>query len=455
MPGIHLLGRVCRVEFSKQPVIYYLTIISIYILIPALMNSSSLGSVSESDNFKEFIFGLLYAIGIGYLAAIAIHLWRMAKGRLFLAARLLCLGMIAMSFGCAIYAGLFPRTPAAEIPSSPVHIIIALGYVVCALGIRRTEQTINSIFNLKASKLPPWFTLVELFGKSEGLDVYKRLEESIKATLNELSKAKLETQAKLVAIGELEQEIKLRKKTERDLIFAKEKAEEANRAKSQFLAMMSHELKTPLTAIKGYGELLRGPGAQTLVENEKLGEVAQQIVINANNLQGMIEGVLQFSQLESGQFTYRKEKFRIADILTYLRSIINEQIDSDAVEYIEKIPDPELAVMTDKHSLQHIIVNLLVNAFKFCKKGHICLEIRKSGDKDLYVAVEDTGIGISNEYREKIFQAFYQISHGTRRKYEELNCQIELDSCVGKGTKFEIFLPDIIFKEPEDEHEST
>jgi signal transduction histidine kinase len=229
--------------------------------------------------------------------------------------------MIAMSFGCSIYAGLFPRIPAAEIPSSPVHLIIALGYVISACGIKRTESIINTIFNLRDSKLPPWLTLVELFGKSEGLDVYKRLEESVKSTLQELSKAKEESQQKQVAISELEQEIQLRRQTERELIVAKEKAEEANLAKSHFLAMMSHELKTPLTAIKGYGELLRGPARQNLIESGKIFDLADQIVINANNLHAMIEGLLSFSLLESGKFSLKKERFAISDILAYINSL--------------------------------------------------------------------------------------------------------------------------------------
>jgi signal transduction histidine kinase len=368
-----------------------------------------------------------------------------------------------MSFGCSIYAGLFPRIHASEIPSSPVHIIIALGYVFCACGIKRTENTIDIIFNLKNTRLPPWLTLVELFGKSEGLDVYRRLEENIKSTLNELERAKEETQQKQFAISELEQEINLRKKIERDLIFAKEKAEEANRAKSHFLAMMSHELKTPLTAIKGYGGLLKGHSQKSIIETNRLSSVAEQIVLNADNLHSMIEGLLNFSQLESGQFTYRKEIFTIGEILAYIRSVVSEKQTSTLNNFAENVPNPDLKLETDRFSVQHIVVNLLTNAFKFCQNGSITLEIRKSGKRDLYIAVEDTGIGIPADKTEKIFQAFYQVSHGTRRKFggtglglsivkkitEEMNGTIHLDSEPGKRTRFEVFLPDIIHEEAE------
>lgn len=468
LPGIHLLGKVCRVEFGRQPVIYYIAIMMIYIIIPILMNSEALVSANQLHslgNLKEFIFGLLYAIGIGYMAAVAIHLWRTAQGRLFLSARLISIGMVAMSLGCSIYAGLFPRIPAAEIPSSPVHLIIALGYVISACGIKRTESIINTIFNLRDSKLPPWLTLVELFGRSEGLDVYKRLEENIKATLHELMKAKEETQQKQVAISELEQEIQLRKQTERELIVAKEKAEEANLAKSHFLAMMSHELKTPLTAIKGYGELMRGPARKNLIESGKIFDVADQIVLNADNLHGMIEGLLSFSLLESGRFALKKEQFRIVEILVYIKSIVRETPKSKPGRYIEEVAEPELLLLSDKQALQHIIVNLLTNAFKFCPEGSITLEMRRSGEKDLYISVSDTGIGMDQEHLDNIFQPFYQVSHGTTRKYggtglglsivkkivSEMNGKILVDSKVGHGSKFEVFLPDTIFNEENDE----
>ncbi len=464
LPGIHLLGKVCRVEFGRQPIIYYIAIMLIYIMIPLLMNSHSLLSVNQLgtiSNLKEFVFGLLYAIGIGYMAAIAIHLWRAAQGRLFLSAKLISIGMIAMSFGCSIYAGLFPRIPAAEIPSSPVHLIIALGYVISACGIKRTESIINTIFNLRDSKLPPWLTLVELFGKSEGLDVYKRLEESVKSTLQELSKAKEESQQKQVAISELEQEIQLRRQTERELIVAKEKAEEANLAKSHFLAMMSHELKTPLTAIKGYGELLRGPARQNLIESGKIFDLADQIVINANNLHAMIEGLLSFSLLESGKFSLKKERFAISDILAYINSLEADHSKTRKSKFVQKIEQPELILFSDKQAIQHIIVNLLTNAFKFCQAGTVTLEIRGSGQNDLYLAVSDDGIGMDQQHLEKIFQPFFQVSHGTTRKFGgsglglsivkkivgEMNGKILVESQIGQGSKFEVFLPEVIHLE--------
>lgn len=458
LPGVHLLGRVCRVEFSKQPLFYYLAIIMIYLAIPMLMNPELMSNFSEFGNLKEFIFGLLYAIGIGYLASVSLYLWRNAQGRLLGSASFISLGLVLLSFGCSIYAGLFPRVPAVEIPSSPVHIILALGYIATALGVRRTEITINTIFNLKDSKLPPSLHLIEIFGPSQGLAVYKKMESHIREALEELLKSKAESEMKQRVISELETEVRLRKETERALIIEKEKAEEANKTKSQFLAMMSHELKTPLTSIKGYGQLLSNPSGPALnVSSEKIVEIASQIVNNSNHLQTMIDGLLRFSQLESGQFTYHKEEFFLREIVDYIESLLQQQQQFSPALFSSKIPEPDLKLFTDKLALQHILSNLLLNAFKFCKEGKIELEIRKSGNS-LFIAVEDNGIGIAPQFLDKIFEAFFQISHGNRRKYggaglglsivkkitEELGGKIHVISEPEKGSRFEIFLPQTV-----------
>lgn len=461
LPGVHLLGRVCRVEFSKQPLVYYFAFMGIYMAIPLLMNPNLIGNLTDIGNLKEFIFGLLYAVGIGYLASISLFLWKNAQGKLFSAARLISLGLSLLSFGCSIYAGLFPGLPAVEIPSSPVHLILALGYIAGALGIHKTELTINRIFNLQESKLPPSLHLVEIFGPSHGMAVYRRMEESIKNTIEELLKSKAESEMKQQTIVELENEVRLRKETERALIVEKERAEEANRTKSQFLAMMSHELKTPLTAVKGYSQLLSDISwpVKTL-DPTKVSEISRQIAVNADHLHHMIDGILRFSHLESGQFTYNREEFDLKEIVNHTESMIRQQPQYSAENYLLIIPDHNLRVFTDKLALQHVISNLLTNAFKFCKDGKITLEIKRL-ERSLFVAVEDEGIGIAPEHAEKIFEAFYQVSHGNRRKYggtglglsvvkkitEELGGKIELFSEPGKGSRFEITLPDVVIED--------
>lgn len=461
MPGAYLLGRVCRVTFGKKPIFYAIALAAAFLVIPIFMNPNLLQKSDQLHNVKEFIFGLVYAIGIGYLAALNIHLWRYAQGRLQNPARLIGIGFILLSFGCAIYAGLFTSMPADKIPSSPVHIIIAMGYIVGALGIRRTELTIRIVFNLKDPKLPPSLPLIEIFGPNQGLEVYQKMESRIKDAFEELLRAKTETEMKQKIISELESEVKLRLETEQALIQAKEKAEEANKAKSQFLAMMSHELKTPLTAIRGYGQLLNHPPGPTgKLTEEKAGEIAEQIVFNASHLQTMIDGILRFAQLESGKFICQKEEFLLEELAVYIETLIDQQRQFSKANYQFIVPERKLKLITDKLAVQHIVVNLLMNATKFCKEGEISVKITHA-DRDLVIEVKDTGIGIANEHLDKIFTAFYQVSYGNRRKYggaglglsivkkltEELNGQIIVESEIDRGSRFEVRLPDQIIKE--------
>jgi len=458
MPGVYLLGRVCRVKFDKKPLLYSIGLSLIFIIIPIAMNPAILSHSPKLSNLKEFIFGLVYAIGIGYLAALSIHLWHYAQGRLQNPARLIGIGLILLSFGCAIYSGLFTSTPAHEIPSNPVHVIIAMGYVIGAMGIKRTEMTIRIIFNLKDPKLPPSLPLIEIFGPSQGLEVYQKMESRIKTTFEELLRAKAETEMKQKIISELETEVRLRKETEQALIQEKERAEEANKTKSQFLAMMSHELKTPLTAIRGYGQLLYSPPDKTAsLSDDKTREIAEQIVFNAGHLQTMIDGILRFSQLESGKFTYHKEEFLLAELADYIDALILQQQQFSKARFSLDIPERQLKIYTDKLSIQHIVVNLLMNAIKFCKEGDIAIKVVRK-DSDLLIEARDTGIGISEQNIDKIFDAFYQVSHGNRRKYggaglglsivkkltEELNGKIIVESKVNEGSRFEVLLPDVI-----------
>lgn len=458
LPGVYLLGRVCRVKFGKKPFFYSLALASMFLAIPVFMNPALLQQSPDLYNLKELIFGLLYAIGIGYLAAMSLHLWHYAKGRLQNPARLIGISLILLSFGCAIYAGLFTSIPTQEIPSNPVHIIIAMGYIIGAMGVRRTEMTIRIIFNLKDPKLPPSLPLIEIFGPSQGLEVYQKMESRIKDTFEELLRAKTETEMKQKIISELESEVKLRKETEQALILAKEKAEEANKTKSQFLAMMSHELKTPLTAIKGYGQLIYNPPATlSSLSESKIKEIAEQIVFNSSHLQTMIDGILRFSQLESGKFTYHKEEFLLNELAEHLEALVNQQQQFSNATFSLDIPDRQLKLYADKLSVQHIVVNLLMNATKFCKAGEILIKILRA-DNGLLIVAKDTGIGIAEQHLEKIFNAFYQVSYGHRREYggaglglsivkkltEELNGKITIESKLNQGSKFEILLPDVV-----------
>lgn len=465
-PGMHFLAQVCQVKVTRQPVLYFLPFAVTFAVIPTYMNYEILNSIldagnivaiSHIPNIKEFLFGIFYAMVGGYLSSLSLFIWQTGKGRLVHSARLIAIGTVVFSFGCAIYAGLFPSIRLLNIPGNPVHIPIALGYVLVALGLRRSENTIKFLMNPESDKLPPVTTLVEIFGENEGLAVYKRLENNIRTTLLELTKSREETQLKKEEIGQLEQEILLRKKIENELLIAKERAEEASLAKSEFLAMISHELKTPLTVIRGYSALLKNKALEKLVETQKITGVAGEIEENSFLLEKMVNNLLEFSRLESGSLKYEKEIFTLGEVLNFIRSVSTTHQKASECQYTEIIPDESIRLEANRQAIEQIVANLLVNAFKFCNKTSVTLELKKEAG-NLIITVSDQGIGIPAELQEKIFEAFYQVSLGTRRKFggiglglsivkklvTGLNGKIRLASAPGQGSRFEVTLPVVV-----------
>ncbi len=462
-PGMHFLAQVCQVKVTMQPALYFLPLAITFAMIPTYMNSSILhrileaGSVldiSHIPNIKEFLFGIFYALVAGYLSSLSLFIWQTGKGRLVHSARLIAAGTVVFSFGCAIYAGLFPVVPLLHIPGNPVHIPIALGYVLVALGLRRTEKTIKFLMNPESEKLPPVMTLVEIFGANEGFAVYKQLENNIRKALLELSKSRAETQMKQEEIGQLEKEIRLRKATENELMIAKVRAEEASCAKSEFLALISHELKTPLTVIRGYSALLKNKSLEKILESQKIAGIAGEIEENSCLLEKMVNDLLEFSRLESGSLKFEKEIFCLGEILNFIRSISITHQKTSECEYTELIPDESLKIQANRQAIEQIIANLLVNAFKFCNKTSVTLELKKEV-QNLKIVVADRGIGIPADLHEKIFESFFQVSLGTKKKYggiglglsivkklvSGLNGKIFLESTPGQGSRFEVILP--------------
>lgn len=465
-PGMYFLAQVCQVRVNKQPVSYFLPLAITFAIIPAYMNHGILQSIinagnilqiSRIPNIKEFLFGILYALVSGYLSSLSLFIWQTGKGRLVYSARLIAIGILIFGFGCSVYAGLFPSLPLLHIPGNPVHILIALGYVMVALGLRRTEKTIKILLKPESDKLPPVVTLAEIFGENEGLAVYQRLEENVKATLIKLMKSREETLLKQEEIGLLEQEIRLRKKTELELLIAKDRAEEASRAKSEFLALISHELKTPLTVIRGYSALLNTKALEKLIESQKISGVACEIDANSQHLEKMVNDLLEFSRLESGSLKYEKEIFALGEILGFVRSVSYTHQEAGNCQYTEIIPDESVKIEANRLAVQQIIANLLVNAFKFCNQTSVTLEIKKTAG-NLMIAVSDKGIGIAEDQQGKIFEAFYQVSLGIKKKYggiglglsivqkfvTGLNGTISIKSSPGHGSCFEVSLPIVV-----------
>ena len=236
---------------------------------------------------------------------------------------------------------------------------------------------------------------------------------------------------------------------------AKEEAETANRSKSVFLANMSHELRTPLNAIIGYSELL-------MEEAEDSGDATlapdlQKIRTAGKHLLGLINDVLDLSKIEAGKMELSLEWIEVADLVESVRSTVEPLAGkNDNALTVEAAHAGRMHVDTTK--LRQVLLNLLGNAGKFTKQGHIRLRAhREQRDARDWVVfeVEDTGIGMTPEQQEKVFEPFAQADASTSRKYggtglglslcrrfaKLLGGDVRVSSKPGVGSTFTLSIP--------------
>ncbi len=250
-----------------------------------------------------------------------------------------------------------------------------------------------------------------------------------------------------------DRDITLRKLYERELIIAKNKAEESDRLKSSILANMSHELRTPLNGILGFAEILkeelRDSDHESMVEN---------IHNSGKRLMSTLNSIITLSQLEAGKINVTKKQ---VDILTAATSVV-KSMDSLAVEkniHMLTTGLIPISVNTDEHLFKQLLRQILDNAIKFTDHGGITVESHhaiESNRKWVVVKVSDSGIGIDKTYFDLIFQEFRQVSEGFGRKYQGsgigltiskkiidlLEGMITVESEPGLGSGFSIWLPD-------------
>jgi PAS domain S-box-containing protein len=253
------------------------------------------------------------------------------------------------------------------------------------------------------------------------------------------------------------EDITTQKQAEEALIQAKLTAEQNNRAKSLFLANMSHELRTPLNAILGYSEILQED--LTDVGQTDLIPDLQNISQAGEHLLGLISDILDITKIEAGQVEITLEEFEIQPLIQDLASLIQPLLQKNG-NTLQINCSTEIGKMSASPTrVRQSLLNLLSNAVKFTENGQIFFNIfrqmEEAGEDWIIFQIRDTGIGMTAEQQNKIFQLFTQIDDSATRKYggmglglvitknfiERMGGAIFVDSEYGKGSTFTIELP--------------
>ena len=248
--------------------------------------------------------------------------------------------------------------------------------------------------------------------------------------------------------------IELKQKAE-ELDEQRLKALEATKLKSQFLANMTHELKTPLNSILGLSDLIQNDESVSPANRNRL----KVILRSGKRLLNLINNILEFSRAEAGKINVKAEQFSLGHFIDEIAAYIEPAAEEKGLNFIVE-HDESLSVIlvTDKEKLEQIIINLLNNAVKFTETGFIKLQISYPGNEDIKFDVIDTGIGISDENKAIIFEEFRQADGTTSRQYdgtglglsickrfvELLHGKIELESEIEEGSKFSVSFSGIV-----------
>ncbi len=342
--------------------------------------------------------------------------------------------------------------------------IVIFVYIIAGIvwNIDRTIIISNSFFFIGANLIGMFAAYrTEIFNR-QNFDLIVKIGETNRQIeqANKNLEEKVAARTKLLNSRnkELKEEVKHRALVEKQLIAAKEKAEESDKLKSAFLANMSHEIRTPMNGILGFANLLKEAESE-----EELDEFINTIINSGEHLLNLINDIIDLSKIEAGILKIEKSKFELNTLTKEIYDMFS--VDSNVVNknlkltYQNDLADDDCLIFTDRMRLKQIMINLVNNACKYTDEGSIEFYYTIQDD-GLFFKVTDTGIGISEEAQKYIFDRFMQATVGRTSGREStglglaisktylnlMGGEISVKSKLNEGSEFYFTLPGVVVK---------